>query len=175
MSETELPVEAGGPSSRLVTPLESMTGKIAILGGFLALGVAVLVTTSVLLRWLFNAPIDGDFEFVKIATAIAIFAYLPFTQARRGNIIVDTFTGGMSGLNRARLDAFWDVIYALAAVFCTYALYVGTMEAIRSGETTMQRQLLIWPSIGVSALLCGVLALTAFLSARALFATQPKA
>jgi TRAP-type C4-dicarboxylate transport system permease small subunit len=174
MAETELPVEAGGQSLRKQTPLEILTGKIAVLGGLLALAVAILVTASVLLRWLFNAPIDGDFEFVKMATAIAIFAYLPFTQARRGNIIVDTFTGGLSDVNRARLDAFWDIVYALAACFCTYALFVGTVEAMRSGETTMQRQLLVWPSIGVSALLCSLLALTAFLSARALLTQSSK-
>jgi TRAP-type C4-dicarboxylate transport system permease small subunit len=175
MSDDALPVEAGGQQTRAATGVEAFTGRLAILGGFLALAVAILVTLSVLMRWLFNAPIDGDFEFVKMATAIAIFAYLPYTQARRGNIIVDTFTGGLSNLNRARLDAFWDVIYALSAIFCTYALYTGTIEAIRSGETTMQRQLLVWPSIGVSALLCGILALTAFLSARALFTSSLKA
>jgi TRAP-type C4-dicarboxylate transport system permease small subunit len=174
MADTELPVEAGGISIRKQTPLENITGKIAVLGGLLALAVAILVTTSVMLRWLFNAPIDGDFEFVKMATAIAIFAYLPFTQARRSNIIVDTFTSGLTDVNRARLDAFWDIVYALAACFCTYALYVGTMEAMKSGETTMQRQLLVWPSIGLSALLCGLLALTAFLSAFTLIKSSEK-
>ena len=36
-----------------------------------------------------------------MATAIAVFAYLPYTQARRGNIMVDTFT---SWLPRARCN-----------------------------------------------------------------------
>jgi hypothetical protein len=30
-----------------------------------------------------------------MATAIAIFAFLPYRQARRGNIVVDTFTSGL--------------------------------------------------------------------------------
>lgn len=165
MSDSELPVEAGGRRVRAQTMLERVTAAIAIAGGVLALAVALLVTTSVLGRWLFNAPIDGDYEFVKIATAIAVFAYLPYTQARRGNIFVDTFTTGLRASTRARIDAFWDLTYAGFMGFCAYALIYGTLSAFQSGETTMQRQLVIWPSIAISTVLCGVLMLTAILSA----------
>jgi TRAP-type C4-dicarboxylate transport system permease small subunit len=145
-----------------------LTGVIAVAGGLLALSVAVLVTVSVLSRWLFRAPIDGDFEFVKMATAVAVFSFLPFTQARRGNIFVDTFTSGLSAAIRNSIDAFWDVAYGSFMGFLAIALTLGTLDAIRSGETTMQRQLPIWPSIGISMLLCALLAITAFLTARAL-------
>jgi TRAP-type C4-dicarboxylate transport system permease small subunit len=168
MSGNDLPVEAGGGGARPETALTRITGAVAVAGGLLALAVAILVTVSVLGRWLFRAPIDGDFEFVKMATAVAIFAYLPFTQARRGNIVVDTFTGGLSPAARNRLDAFWALAYAAFMGFLAYALTLGTMDAIRSGETTMQRQILIWPSIGVSMLLCALLALTALLTGLAL-------
>ena len=172
MSQIDLPVEAGGGQSRPADALERITGFFAAAGGLLALGVAFLVTVSVLMRWLFSAPIDGDFEFVKMATAVAIFAYLPYTQARRGNIIVDTFTGRLSPRLRNRIDAFWDLAYALFMGFCAFALVVGTLESIRSGETTMQRQLPLWPTIGLSMLLCAGLAVTALLTARRLASAQ---
>ncbi len=161
MAEVELPVEAGGDAGRVETPLTRITGVVAVFGGLLALTVAVLVTASVVGRWLFNAPIDGDFEFVKMATAVAVFAYLPYTQARRGNIMVDTFTSGLSVHTRDRIDAFWDLVYAAAMASLAIALFVGTTDAIRSGETTMQRQILLWPSIGVAMMLCALLAVTA--------------
>jgi TRAP-type C4-dicarboxylate transport system permease small subunit len=164
METADLPVEAGGGDTRPESALTRITGIVAVTGGLLALGVAILVTASVLGRWLFSKPIDGDFEFVKMATAVAVFAYLPYTQARRGNILVDTFTGGLSPAARARIDAFWDLAYAAFMAFLAYALTLGTMDAIRSGETTMQRQLLIWPSIGVSMLLCALLAMTALIT-----------
>ena len=165
MSAAKLPVEASRSSAPPSSAIEHVTGIVAILGGMLALAVALLATTSVLMRWLVNAPIDGDFEFVKIATAVAVFAYLPYTQARRGNIMVDTFTGWMSQRARDVIDAFWDLIYAAFMSYIAYSLVIGTLEAIHTGETTMQRQLLIWPSIGVSALLCALLAVTAFATA----------
>jgi TRAP-type C4-dicarboxylate transport system permease small subunit len=149
--------------------LEQITGWLAITGGVLALCAATLVTTSVLLRWLINAPIDGDFEFVKMATAITVFAYLPYTQVRRGNIMVDTFTNRLSQKMRDRIDGFWDLAYAAFTGFLSVALFNGTMDAIRSGETTMQRQILVWPSIGLAMLLCGLLCASAVVTGLRLF------
>jgi TRAP-type C4-dicarboxylate transport system permease small subunit len=145
--------------------IEHWTGLVALFGGLMALAVAALVTVSVFMRWAFSAPIDGDFEFVKMATAVAVFAYLPYTQARRGNIIVDTFTAWLPATVTRVFDALWDTIYAVLMGYFTYALVYGTLDAIKSGETTMQRQLLIWPSIAVSTVLCAVLAVTAILTA----------
>lgn len=165
MAGSDLAAKAGGGMARPVSAIERLTGAVAILGGLLALAVALLATASVLMRWIFNAPIDGDFEFVKMATAVAVFAYLPYTQARRGNIMVDTFTGWLPAKAQRGLDACWDAVYAMVMGYIAYCLMHGTLDALASGETTMQRQLLIWPSIAVSALLCALLAATAVVSA----------
>ncbi|MGL5115126.1 MAG: TRAP transporter small permease [Beijerinckiaceae bacterium] len=165
MSEPDELDLTGGSGTPASDALTRWTGFLAIAGGVLALSVAFLVTASVLGRWLFNAPIEGDFEFVKMATAIAVFAYLPYTQARRSNIVVDTFTGKLPETARARIDAFWDIAYALFMGFLAVALLQGALEAMRSGETTMQRQLLVWPSIALAMLLCASLAITAALTA----------
>lgn len=165
MSMTDVPVEGPPPSAPGRPLTERLTRPVAILGGMLALAVALLVVTSVLLRWLFNAPIDGDFEFVKMATAVAIFAYLPYTQARRGNIMVDTFTGWLPPSVTTVLDALWDIAYALLMGYVAYCLVFGTFDALKSGETTMQRQILIWPSIAAATALSMLLTLTSLLTA----------
>jgi uncharacterized membrane protein len=67
------------------------------------------------------------------------------------------------------LDAFWDLAYASLVAFLAYALYFGMLDAIRSGETTMQRQIPIWPSIALSFALCLMLAATAFVTAIRLY------
>ena len=163
MSSTESPegalaVKTTSPASRL----ERITGACAVLGGLLTFAVALLVTTSVLMRWLSGAPIDGDFEYVKMATAIAIFSYLPYTQARRGNIMVDTFTLWLPPPVVRAIDAFWDLVFTVIMAYLTYCLVHGTLGAFHSGETTMQRQLMIWPSIALCAALAGLVAATAF-------------
>lgn len=149
------------PSGALGRP----TALVALAGGALVLAAALLVVASVLLRWLAAAPIDGDFEYVKMATAVAVFAFLPFTQARRGNIMADAFTSRLPARVQGLMDGFWDLAYAALMGFVAYALTFGTLDAVRSGETTMQRQIPIWPSIGLATALCALLALTALWTA----------
>jgi TRAP-type mannitol/chloroaromatic compound transport system permease small subunit len=149
------------PGEPPVPTLERFTGVLAMLGGLLALAVAFMATTSVLMRWLFSAPIDGDFEYVKMATAVAVFSYLPYAQARRANIMVDTFTGWLPKRVCDVIDALWDIVFALVMAYLTYCLINGTIGVYRSGETTMQRQLVIWPSIALCTSLAGVVAVTA--------------
>jgi TRAP-type C4-dicarboxylate transport system permease small subunit len=145
--------------------LERLTMAVAVTGGLLALAVAALVCVSVLGRWLFSAPIDGDFEYVKMATGVAVFTYLPYTQIRRGNIMVDTFTGWLPARANAVIDAFWDLVFAACIAFCAVGLLEGAWEALKSGETTMQKQIVMWPVILLSGLLCALLALVSLATA----------
>ncbi|MCM0020683.1 MAG: TRAP transporter small permease [Tagaea sp.] len=145
--------------------LERVAGVFAALGGVLAIGVAVLVCASVLGRWLFSAPVRGDFEFVRIATALAVFAYLPYTQARRANINVDTFTQFLPPRVNAAIDGVWDLVFSVAMGFCAYGLYLGAWDAKDNWETTIELQLQLWPVILTSAVLCGCLSFVAFLTA----------
>jgi TRAP-type C4-dicarboxylate transport system permease small subunit len=154
-----------GPADNAHAPphraVERLTAVSAALGGLLALGVALLVCTSVLGRWLFYSPVRGDFELVRIATACAVFAYLPYTQARRGNIMVDTFTQRLPPRVNAAIDGFWDLVFAAAMAACAYGLWLGAYDARDSWETTSELQLQMWPFILFCAGLCALLALTA--------------
>jgi TRAP-type C4-dicarboxylate transport system permease small subunit len=153
--------------------LERVAGLFAALGGLLAIGVAVLVCASVLGRWLFSAPIRGDFEFVRIATALAVFAYLPYTQARRANINVDTFTRFLPARVNAAIDGFWDLVFAVGMGICAYGLYLGAFDAKDNWETTIELQLQLWPVILASSVLCACLSLVAFLTALLRFLARP--
>lgn len=166
------------PGAPVVVPprapvLERVAGVFAALGGLLAIGVAVLVCTSVLGRWLFSAPVRGDFEFVRIATALAVFAYLPYTQARRANINVDTFTRFLPARLNAAIDGFWDLVFAVGMGICAYGLYLGAFDAKDNWETTIELQLKLWPVILTSSILCACLSLVAFLTAILRFAARP--
>ncbi len=145
--------------------IDRAIGWVAISGGLLALGVASLVSISVLGRYLFSSPIEGDFEFVKMATALAVFCCLPYTQVQRGNIMVDSLTTGLPARGRALLDALWDLVYAGVAALMAHGLATGALEALNSRETTMQLQLLVWPAISICALLALLLVLSALISA----------
>lgn len=167
----DLSGEARSDAPAAPAPIERLTAFVAVLGGVLTLAVALLATTSVLLRWLFSAPIDGDFEYVKMATAVAVFAYLPYTQVRRANIMVDTFTSWLPIGAQRVIDAFWDLVFAALTGYLAWCLVNGTLGLRLSGETTMQRQLVLWPSVGLSAALAALVAVAALATARALLRT----
>lgn len=179
----------GASSGRAHSSLSArLSGVIAVLGGLLALATALLVVASVLGRWLAGmpwaervaaalgltlGPINGDFELVQMATAIAVFAFLPYTQARRANIVVDTFTGRLPRRANAWIDAFWDLVYAGTMGVLTAALVVGTIEHFRSGQTTMLLQLIVWPAIAISTVLLALLTLVALATAVKLLRGTP--
>ena len=63
-----------------------------------------------------------------MATAVAVFSFLPYCQVRRGNIVVDTFTSWLPARANAVIDAFWDLVYAGMMGLMTACLVVGTLE-----------------------------------------------
>ena len=155
------------------SPIERLSGAIALLGGLLLLSMASLVVVSVLGRKFFNAPVNGDFELVQMATALAVFAFLPYCQARRANIFVDTFTGWLPARANVLIDAFWDLVYAGMMGLLTAGLVVGTIEHYRSGQTTMLLQIVAWPAIAISTALLFLLTCVALTSAAKLVRTRP--
>lgn len=157
--------ETAGAMPLRPSAIERLTGAVALLGGLLSLALAILVVVSVLGRWLISKPVEGDFEFVKMMTAVAVFAFLPYAQVRRANIIVDTFTSWLSGRVTRRIDALWDLVYAATMAVLGYCLVLGTRDYIRSGETTMMLQIVLWPSILIATVLCWLLVLASIATA----------
>lgn len=143
---------------------DRLIAAVAIIGGFLSLGLATMVVMSVVGRWLFSTPIEGDFELVKMATAVSVFAFLPYTQLRRGNIMVDTFTSWLPKSAQVAMDAFWDIVYALMLALLSYCLVLGTRDYVRSGETMMMHAILLWPAIATCTALCALTVMSTLVS-----------
>jgi TRAP-type C4-dicarboxylate transport system permease small subunit len=146
-------------------PLAAVTRPLAIAGGMLMLAVAATVTVNVLLRWLFNTAVSGDIELVQIGTAVAIFAFLPLCQSRRGNIMVDTFTTGLPVRVRNALDALWDLVYVAMALIIAWRLGVGAWDTIRSNTVSMMLGLPTGWAIAACAAMAALVAIVAVATA----------
>ena len=145
---------------------------LAMLGGVVALAVATVMVISVLGRWLFAAPIPGDFELAQIGTATTVFAFLPYCQIVRGNIVVDTFTAALPARIRSRIDGVCDLIYAAAMAVVAVCLVRGTIDTHASHEVSMVLRIPVWPGVAFGALCCAFLAVVALATARGLFRTR---
>jgi TRAP-type C4-dicarboxylate transport system permease small subunit len=152
-------------SRRIIGPFARLAERLALLGGLVSLSVACLVVVSVLGRWLVARPVTGDFDLVQMATAVSVFAFLPLTQARRSNIMVDTFTSWLPHPLQRAIDTLWDLVYAGMAVLMTYCLVNGTLGEWRTGTTAQMIPLPTWPAIAACAMMCAVLAIVAVATA----------
>ncbi|OQW59189.1 MAG: hypothetical protein A4S14_04120 [Proteobacteria bacterium SG_bin9] len=144
---------------------------VALAGGTLLVVVAATVVVSVTLRsdLVKLAGVPGDFELVQMATAVCAFAFLPLCQLRRGNIFVDTFTMRLPPRVNNVIDGVWDVVYGLAMALISWRLAVGAVNAYATNENSMVLRLpTFWP-VAICAVLAGLVALVAFVSASRMF------
>lgn len=146
-------------------PLAAFTRPLAIAGGLLMVAVAIMVTVSVVMRWLINESVPGDIELVQIGTAVAVFAFLPLCQSRRGNIMVDTFTLRLPRQAQAMLDALWDLAYAGIAAIIAWRLGVGAWDTIRSNTVSMMLGLPTGWAIAACAAMAAFLSIVAVATA----------
>jgi TRAP-type C4-dicarboxylate transport system permease small subunit len=155
-----------GPLGRA---LHRIATGVALTGGLVLFALTLLTVVSVVGRALFNAPIPGDFELVELGMAVAIFAFLPYCQIVRGNVIVDLFTSKASGRTRALLDGIGNLLYTAIAALLTWRVALGGLEIRSYNETTMVLQVPVWwgyvPAVAFLAFLTIVCAYTVWRSA----------
>ena len=157
---------SGGTLDRAISEtgvglLDRLARLLALLGGALAVCLALLVSTSITLRAFGLGGVRGDFEFVQMGVALIVFAFMPWCQARRGNVMVDSFTTRLPPRFQAALDALWEVIFAAMMALIAWRLGVGAMDAASSSTTTMVLLMPIAPAIAACAGLAGFTALVA--------------
>ena len=118
-------------------PLERLARAVALAGGLLLVGVMGMTVVSVLGRYLFNAPVPGDYEITELAIGVAVFAFFPYCHITNANIVVELFTGRMPPRFKAALDAVHNITFAIVAGLITWRLFIGGMHKLHDGETTV--------------------------------------
>lgn len=160
------------PGFRLSEALERLARTVALAGGMLLVAVMGMTIASVLGRYLFNAPIPGDYELTELACGIAVFAFFPWCHVRNANIVVDFFTSGMRPRHRAALDAIHAIVFTGVAGLLTWRLFVGGAYKLADGETTLFLAIPVhfayFPALAGAGLLTAVAALAVHRHVRAL-------
>jgi TRAP-type C4-dicarboxylate transport system permease small subunit len=158
-------VQEPPPYAQAPTAIDRIAAGVAVIGGLLSLAIAVTVTATVFGRNVLDEGIPGDFEYVQMGTALAVFAFLPLCQIRRGNIVVDTFSTVWPPRLRKMVDALWDLIYAAIMGLLAYTLLLGALDQKANGSATMVMGIPIWPAILACSVLCAFLSLVCIVTA----------
>ena len=151
-------------------PVAWLAGLLALAGGLALLGVALLTTASVLLRWATSQPLHGDVELVQLGGGLAVLGFLAYGTLMRANILVDSFTGWLPRRGRQALDGLWTLAWACVTLVLAERMAVGALEALRSGTTTIGLLgVPIWWAIALGAACFAATGLAALYRVRALF------
>lgn len=138
--------------------LELLAKFCAILAGLILTGVTLMTCASLVGRNTNGWTLVGDFELTGVAAGAAIALFLPWCQARRGNIIVDFFTARCSERTNARLDRVGAFLLGLSIAFLAWRTMLGGLSSWNAHSTTM---MLGFPEWVVYACMVPPLVLTA--------------
>lgn len=143
--------------------LLAVTRALAIIGGVVLCAMAVLTTVSVSGRSLASVsdifgPILGDFELIAVGTGIAVFAFMPYCQLKRANVIVDFFMLRAPTRVKAALDALGCLMYGTIMALFAWRTTIGGFDFYRSSETTYMLGMPRWWTFPL-AVICIVLLL----------------
>ncbi len=148
--------EETGTTSRPTDPigraLYQISRVLAILGGVLLFLIAAMASVSIIGRFLFSAPIPGDFELVAIGTGVAVFAFLPWCQLTRGNVIVDFFMSTAPVRAKVFFDIIGSLMYLAIGVLLTWRMIYGGIDMYNYGERSMTINFPRWTTFPVSVL-----------------------
>lgn len=133
-------------------PIARLIALVALGAGVVLLGVALLTTTSVLLRWLTSQPVRGDIELIQLGGGLAVLGFLAYGTLMRANIFVDSFTAWLPARVTQAMDAFWSLLWAIAALVLAERMAVGALEALANRTTTIGLLgVPLWWAIGLGA------------------------
>ena len=139
--------ETGAPP--LMRRLEQLCDASAAIGALVLSAVALMTTCSVIGRAFFSHPILGDVELVQLGGAIVVASFLPYTQFRHANIIVDFFTTRASVGAQRLMDAFGTGLYTLVLALVAWRVAEGGVSMYQSQERSMLMDLPLWMPYGL--------------------------
>mgnify|MGYP000520581945 FL=1 len=136
--------QSKAPSSGVDRVLELLCDASATIGGVVLVAIASVTVVSVVGRAFFSHPILGDVELVQLGCAVVVASFLPYTQFRHANIIVDFFTAHASERTQSKLDAFGTLLYTVVMALVAWRVAVGGVDIKANQETSMLMALPLW-------------------------------
>jgi TRAP-type C4-dicarboxylate transport system permease small subunit len=155
----------GRPSDTLGRFLFRITYWLAVAGGLIMAGLAIMVVVSVVGRAVFSAPVYGDFEIVAVGTAIAVFLFLPYCHMKDGNVIVDFFLAPAPHSIKRFCDAAAGILYGTIAGILTWRTVLGAFEVHYYGEVSMILAIPVWWAFPFAIISFTLLTICCFYSA----------
>lgn len=109
---------------------------LALIGLIGMVVVALVIIADVLLRWLFNSPVDGVAEVSRLIVAVAIASFFPMALADRHHISIEFLGAWLGPRAQVWLDLLAHVVTSFFFLVLGWQFILYTLEINESGETT---------------------------------------
>ncbi|MGE3245000.1 MAG: TRAP transporter large permease subunit, partial [Beijerinckiaceae bacterium] len=146
----------------------AVTQRIAFTGVVIMLLLAFATTIDVLLRWLFNDPINGLNEVVAMGIAVAVASTFPAGAAQRVNLTIDLLHGKLSTRSLNWLKVAAAVLLLIFYVLLSWRIGVYASKLQERSATTIYLLMPTHPFVWLVSLF---LAFTAIVQTFMVFAT----
>lgn len=146
------------PTDPVGRVLFQISRTFAIFGGLVLCAMALLTTISVIGRSAISMPVTGDFELIAIGTGVAVFAFLPYCQLVRENVIVDIFMSKTPFRARTFCDFIGNFFYVVIILLMLWRLPLGGLDLYDNDQMTLVLEVPQWWTFPL-AILCLILLL----------------
>ena len=136
-----------------------VTQRVAFIGVLAMLFIAFTTISDVVMRWLFNAPIDGLSEIEGMALAVAVAGCFPAGAALRVNLTIDLIGNRVGPKVLAWLKALGALALLVFYVFVAWRIGEFAAKLGARGAETLYVRLPIAPFMWSVATFLGISAL----------------
>ncbi|MFH1491387.1 MAG: TRAP transporter small permease subunit, partial [Pseudomonadota bacterium] len=129
----------------------SVTRFFNAIGVFFLTMMMVTITVDVVLRYFFNAPIDGSLEIIQAILVLTILLAIPYTTVRKQHVSIDIVTSKFSERVRARLEGMMTFISLALCALLVWRAVIYAMLKYRTNEMSTVLHIPLAPLVGVVA------------------------
>ena len=149
---------------KLLSPVSRGQGfterMLSVAGGIIAGTLAILVTTDVTLRYVFNSPIAGLYELSEFMLIGTIYLGIAYVQTQKGHVRIEIFTAKLPPKAQQALNIFAYLIGIVAFGLITWRTGYMAWVAWDMNDYSMGLvQWPIWPARSLVPLGAGLLCL----------------
>ena len=140
MSDQSHPIAV---SDRLLSPIENLANLLAAIAIFALMCLGV---TQIVMRSVFNAPINGYIDMVELSMASMAFLGAAYCQRLGAHIRMELLIGRLKGRMLWLAESFG---LTVAMIIITVLVWYGWGHFIRAytlGDSTIDAELPVWPS-----------------------------
>jgi len=145
--------EPAPKSAELSRSLDPWAKWAAFIGFLLLIGAAVGTLMDVLMRWLFNMPIEGWDDLSQLVFAIVIVACFPAGLLQGHNITIRFLGSGLGRRSSHWLEWFGALLTFIFFCMMAWQFVILTVDLHATGDTTMTAEIFTWPWWTVATIL----------------------